>query len=513
MREVLAQAGGTAFTRNLVGTMHEQSPTRLLRMLQVSPNADVELIQRVFRLLARRYHPDNARSGNATVFRQLHEAYTVLNDPEKRAAADAIHVAQRQNHWRTVAGAGQAENDFEAEQALRLTLLEVFYSAGGWSRGRQCCSPLNWKDSRELPLNISSSLRGSWCRRACSCVPTVPVSASRRPASSISNSTTPRSPAGDAVFVRPTLQASPTSTSRARPRRMSKPPTVFLGEMTNPEVEAFLKTHHTVIIPTGATEQHGPHGPLLTDVLIPQEIARRVAPQIGARGRAADQLRAVVSARRVHRPRAHPHSDVHGADRGSVRVVRHRRVQADHLPERPLRQHLRDRVCLRQRRRAACRKDVKAFPVNYWDGLTAEEVAEFSGLKNGLHANLAETSAVLAINPDLVDMERANAEFPPFPEFTVQHRRRCTPRSSSPRPGRSTGRRNRGTWGDARGSTPEIGERYLRRASSRRSRCSRTSRRRSRRCRDDDSRSGRRHPPADRRFQVRTRKTRGHRSS
>src|SRR5262245_65758016 len=61
-----------------------------------------------------------------------------------------------------------------------------------------------------------------------------------------------------------------------------KPPTVFLGEMTNPEVEAFLKTHHSVIIPTGSTEQHGPHGPLLTDVLVPQEVARRVAPQIGA---------------------------------------------------------------------------------------------------------------------------------------------------------------------------------------------------------------------------------------
>src|ERR1041385_651099 len=61
-----------------------------------------------------------------------------------------------------------------------------------------------------------------------------------------------------------------------------KPATVFLGEMTNPEVAKFLETHHTVIIPTGSTEQHGPHGPLLTDVLIPQEVARRVAPQIGA---------------------------------------------------------------------------------------------------------------------------------------------------------------------------------------------------------------------------------------
>ena len=58
-----------------------------------------------------------------------------------------------------------------------------------------------------------------------------------------------------------------------------KPPTVFLGEMTNPEVEAFLREHQTVIVPAGSTEQHGPHGPLLTDVLIPTEVARRVAPQ------------------------------------------------------------------------------------------------------------------------------------------------------------------------------------------------------------------------------------------
>src|SRR6476646_263035 len=61
-----------------------------------------------------------------------------------------------------------------------------------------------------------------------------------------------------------------------------KQTTVFLGEMTTLEVEEFLERHHTVIIPTGATEQHGPHGPLLTDVLIPQEIARRAAPALGA---------------------------------------------------------------------------------------------------------------------------------------------------------------------------------------------------------------------------------------
>lgn len=61
-----------------------------------------------------------------------------------------------------------------------------------------------------------------------------------------------------------------------------KPPTVFLGEMSNGEVEQFLEKNHTVIVPTGSTEQHGPHLALATDVLIPQEVARRVASKLGA---------------------------------------------------------------------------------------------------------------------------------------------------------------------------------------------------------------------------------------
>ena len=95
-------------------------------------------------------------------------------------------------------------------------------------------------------------------------------------------------------------------------------------------------------------------------------------------------------------------------------------------------------------------KDVQAFPVNYWDALTESEIAEFSGLKNGLHANLAETSAVMAINPELVDLEKANAEFPPFPEFTVP----TGPVHSAfffTNPGSVYWATKSGTWGDARG--------------------------------------------------------------
>ena len=55
--------------------------------------------------------------------------------------------------------------------------------------------------------------------------------------------------------------------------------------MTNPELEAYLRSRGekaTVLVPVGSTEQHGPHGPLGTDALIPIEIARRMAPGIGA---------------------------------------------------------------------------------------------------------------------------------------------------------------------------------------------------------------------------------------
>jgi creatinine amidohydrolase len=239
-----------------------------------------------------------------------------------------------------------------------------------------------------------------------------------------------------------------------------KPATVFLGEMTNLEVEAFLKDHHTVIIPTGATEQHGPHAPLLTDVLIPQEIARRIAPGIGA-----------VVAPPINYALSYPHVGFTGlvhiriptfmaliedlcasfSDAGFKRIIF-------------LNGHYDNTYAIAY----ACanavgrmKRDVKAFPVNYWDGMTAEDVAVWSGLKNGLHANEAETSAVLAINPALVDMEKANVEFPPFPEYTIGNTGAVHTAFFFTAPGSVYWATKSGTWGDPRQSTAEKGERYL----------------------------------------------------
>jgi creatinine amidohydrolase len=238
-----------------------------------------------------------------------------------------------------------------------------------------------------------------------------------------------------------------------------KPATVFLGEMTNVEVEAFLQKHHTVIVPTGATEQHGPHAPLLTDVLIPQEVARRVAPHINA-----------VVAPPINYALSYPHVGFVGlvhiriptfmaliedlcaafANTGFKRIVF-------------LNGHYDNTYAIAYACANAAEKlpkDVKAFPINYWDGMTPDEAAQYFSLEKGLHANCAETSAVMAINPSLVDLERANAEFPPFPKFTVNSAPVHTAFFFSA-PGSVYWATKSGTWGDARASTAEIGERYI----------------------------------------------------
>ena len=108
--------------------MSNQKSEDWYEALQISPNADADTIQRVFRLLAQKYHPDNQETGDAARFRQLHDAYLVLNDPEKRAQYDVTHEALRRERWRFAATGSPAENDFEQEQHMRCVVLEILYN-------------------------------------------------------------------------------------------------------------------------------------------------------------------------------------------------------------------------------------------------------------------------------------------------------------------------------------------------------------------------------------------------
>jgi creatinine amidohydrolase len=241
---------------------------------------------------------------------------------------------------------------------------------------------------------------------------------------------------------------------------MPKPPTVFLGEMTDPEVRAALQRTTTILIPTGSTEQHGPHGPLLTDALVPTEVARRVAERIG-----------VVVGPPINYALSYPHVGFTG--------VIHLRIQTfmDLIEDLAagfatmgfrrivfLNGHYDNTYAIAYACAAAASAGrlpdgVSAFPVNYWDGMTPEEAGEFFGPTAGLHANRAETSAVMAIDERLVDLDAANAELPPFPEVTNAPAVHTAFFFSAP--GSVHRATHSGTWGDARESSAAYGERYL----------------------------------------------------
>jgi curved DNA-binding protein CbpA len=97
-------------------------------ILQISANAEPETVHRVYRLLAQRFHPDNAETGNESRFRLISEAYQVLSDPEQRAKYDVLHARRQQERWRLVSTGAHAENDFETEELVRLTVLEILYT-------------------------------------------------------------------------------------------------------------------------------------------------------------------------------------------------------------------------------------------------------------------------------------------------------------------------------------------------------------------------------------------------
>ena len=97
-------------------------------VLQVSDTAEPETINRVYRIFAQRYHPDNQDTGNEARFREITEAYHILSNPEKRAQYDATSEKRRKDRWRLVSEGAQSENNFELEQAVRLTVLEALYT-------------------------------------------------------------------------------------------------------------------------------------------------------------------------------------------------------------------------------------------------------------------------------------------------------------------------------------------------------------------------------------------------
>ena len=109
-------------------SLPESSALDHYEVLQVSPRAQGDTIQRVFRFLAKRFHPDNPETGNAERFKQLMESFRVLSDPEQRAAYDATYEEHRETRWRIFDQASVGD-EVAADRRVRSSILQLFYAA------------------------------------------------------------------------------------------------------------------------------------------------------------------------------------------------------------------------------------------------------------------------------------------------------------------------------------------------------------------------------------------------
>jgi hypothetical protein len=94
--------------------------------LQLSPNADQETIERVYRILAKRFHPDNSETGHVDRFSEISKAYAVLSSPEKRASYDVKYDEIRTLSWK-IFDQTSASDTFEEDQRVFQGVLSLLY--------------------------------------------------------------------------------------------------------------------------------------------------------------------------------------------------------------------------------------------------------------------------------------------------------------------------------------------------------------------------------------------------
>ena len=95
-------------------------------ILEISPNANSGSIERMFRYLAQRYHPDNPDSGDRGRFDLVLEANATLKDPSRRAQYDVQYKDQLGLRSRLADEASDREG-VNRDVAIQNKLLSVFY--------------------------------------------------------------------------------------------------------------------------------------------------------------------------------------------------------------------------------------------------------------------------------------------------------------------------------------------------------------------------------------------------
>ena len=217
--------------------------------------------------------------------------------------------------------------------------------------------------------------------------------------------------------------------------------TVFAAELAWPDY--YRRVHEgctPILIPIGSMEQHGHHMPMHVDVLLPAEFARRTAEQTGA----------LVAPPFTYGYKSQQKSGGGNHLPGTTSLDGATLVAALRDVVKEFARHGVRRICLvnghfenswfiiegidlalRELRWGGI-DDMKIVVLSYWDFVDERTIARlypdgFTGWALE-HGGVLETSLMLALHPNLVNMERAvhhePASFPPYdvyppkPEWT-----------------------------------------------------------------------------------------------
>ncbi len=233
---------------------------------------------------------------------------------------------------------------------------------------------------------------------------------------------------------------------------------VFMAELSWPQWQEKVASDAIIFLPLGATEQHGPHLPLSVDVILSTAVAERVARAVG--GLVAPTLAyGYKSMPRSGGGQSFPGTTSLDAQTFSHTIRDILRELATHGARRfvLLNGHFENAwpavegldLGLREIRRDGI-EGVTAMRLEYWDFVRKETLDRifpdgFPGTELE-HASLIETSLMLLLRPDLVDLSKipqeSRASFPPY--------------DISPAPPGYL--RESGVLADARGSRAEIGQ-------------------------------------------------------
>jgi creatinine amidohydrolase len=205
---------------------------------------------------------------------------------------------------------------------------------------------------------------------------------------------------------------------------------VFMAELSWPEYKERLAAKVPVFLSVGATEQHGPHLPLSVDVVLPTAVSERVARAVGG----------IVAPTLPYGYKSQPRSGGGQAFPGTTSLDAHTMALV-------LRDVIRDLghdgvrrlvvlnghfenawpavegidLGIRELKRDGI-DDMVVLRLEYWDFVRRETLDKlfpegFPGTELE-HASLLETSLMLLLRPDLVDMSKVPSDGPAkFPTY------------------------------------------------------------------------------------------------